>query len=134
MSLRWSVNGTSISLFPTRGVGSPLANSPPFQGNMRLRYEVPVLDYVWHAQAGAQHTDQSYADVITMGTIAPPDYELAPYTTYDAALGIAKDAWSAEFFGENLTDTRAQLFISSASFQTLTTTNRPRVHGRALLL
>ncbi len=43
---------------------------------------------------------------------------------------MAKDAWSAEFFGQNLSDTRkAQLFISSASFQTLTTTNRPRVLG-----
>jgi len=124
-----TVNGTDISLFPTRGIGSPLANSPPFQGNVRLRYEVPMFDYVWHVQAGAQHTDHSYADVITIGTIAPPDYELAPYTTYDAAAGIAKDAWSFEFFGQNLTDTRAQLFISSASFQTLTTTNRPRVLG-----
>jgi outer membrane receptor protein involved in Fe transport len=122
-------NGTTISLFPTRGIGSPLANAPPFQGNLRLRYEVPMFDYVWHLQAGAQHTDHSYADVINVGTIAPPDYELAPYTTYDAAAGVARDAWSAEFFAENLTDTRAQLFISSASFQTLTTTNRPRVMG-----
>src|ERR1700722_8023698 len=121
--------GTSISLFPTRGIGSPLANAPPFQGNLRLRYEVPMFDYVWHLQAGAQHTDHSYADVINIGTIAPPDYELAPYTAYDAAAGVARDAWSAEFFAENLTDTRAQLFISSASFQTLTTTNRPRVMG-----
>jgi iron complex outermembrane recepter protein len=78
---------------------------------------------------GVQHTDESYADVITLGTIAPPNYLLAPYTTYDAALGVAKDAWTAEFFGQNLSDTRAQLFISSASFQTLTTTNRPRVLG-----
>jgi outer membrane receptor protein involved in Fe transport len=124
-----TVNGTDISLFPTRGIGSPLANSPPFQGNVRLRYEVPMFDYVWHVQAGAQHTDHSYADVITIGTIAPPDYELAAYTTYDAAAGIAKDAWSFEFFGQNLTDTRAQMFISSASFQTLTTPNRPRVLG-----
>ena len=67
--------------------------------------------------------------MITVGTVAPPDYELAPYTTYDASLGVAKDAWSAEFYGQNLTDARAQLFISSASFQTLTTTNRPRVLG-----
>jgi outer membrane receptor protein involved in Fe transport len=122
-------NGAVISLFPTRGVGSPLANAPPFQGNLRLRYEIPMFDYVWHVQAGAQHTDHSYADVITLGTIAPPDYLLAGYTTYDAAAGVAKAAWSAEFFGQNLSDTRAQLFISSASFQTLTTTNRPRVMG-----
>jgi len=122
-------NGTVISLFPTRGIGSPLADAPPFQGNLRLRYEVPMLDYVWHAQAGVQYTDKSFADVITVGTIAPPDFELAPYTTVDAAAGVAKNAWSVEFFGQNLADTRAQLFISSASFQTLTTTNRPRVLG-----
>ena len=122
-------NGTVISLFPTGGIGSPLANAPPFQGNVRLRYEVPAFDYRWHAQAGVQHTDHSYADVITQGALAAPNYELAPYTTYDASLGVAKDSWEAEFFGQNLTDARAQLFISSASFTTLTTTNRPRVLG-----
>ena len=121
--------GTEISLFPTRGVGSPLADAPPFQGNLRLRYEAPLFDYRWHVQAGAQHTDHSYADVITQGTLAPPDYELAPYTTYDASAGIAKDAWTFEFFGENLTDTRAQLYISSGSWVTLTTVNRPRIMG-----
>jgi hypothetical protein len=84
---------------------------------------------MWHVQAGAQYTDHSFADVINIGTIAPPDYLLASYTTYDAAAGVAKDAWTFEFFGDNLTDTRAQVYISSASFQTLTTTNRPRVLG-----
>jgi outer membrane receptor protein involved in Fe transport len=123
------VQGTDISLFPTRGIGSPLANAPPFQGNVRLRYAVPMYDYLWHVQAGAQHTDHSYSDVITQGTLAAPDYELAPYTTYDAAAGLGKDAWEVEFYGENLTDTRAQLFISSAQWVTLTTVNRPRVMG-----
>jgi hypothetical protein len=66
--------------------------------------------------------------VITIGS-PPPDYLLAGYTTYDASAGVAKDAWSAEFFGQNLSDTRAQLYISSSSAQTLTTTNRPRVLG-----
>ncbi len=123
------VKGTDISLFPTRGVGSPLANAPPFQGNIRLRYEAPIYEYRWHAQVGAQHTDHSYADVITQGTLAPPDYELAPYTTYAASAGVARDAWEAEFFGENLTDTRAQVFISSAQWVTLVTTKRPRILG-----
>jgi outer membrane receptor protein involved in Fe transport len=122
-------NGTVISLFPTRGAGSPLADAPPVQANLRLRYEAPLFDYTWHVQAGAQYTDHSYADVIDIGTIAPPDYLLASYITYDAAAGIAKDAWSLEWFGQNLSDTRAQLYISSSSFQTLTTTNRPRVMG-----
>ena len=118
-----------ISLFPTKGIGSPLANAPPFQGNIRARYEVPFNDYTFHVQAAAQHTDHSFANVITQGALQPPDYELAPYTTYDASAGVAKGPWEAEFFGQNLTDTRAQLFISSASYVTLTTVNRPRILG-----
>jgi iron complex outermembrane recepter protein len=122
-------NAGVISLFPTRGIGSPLANAPPFQGNIRARYEIPFNDYTFHLQAAAQHTDHSYADVITQGALQPPDYELAPYTTYDAAAGVAKGAWEVEFYGQNLTDTRAQLFISSGSYVPLTTINRPRVMG-----
>jgi outer membrane receptor protein involved in Fe transport len=123
------VGGGVISLFPTKGIGSPLANAPPFQGNVRLRYEAPFGNYLWHAQVAAQHTDHSFADVITQGALAPPDYELAPYTTYDASAGIAKDAWEVEFYGQNLTDTRAQLFESTASYVPMITTNRPRVLG-----
>jgi iron complex outermembrane receptor protein len=118
-----------IQLFPTEGLGSPLSNAPPFQGNIRARYELPVGSYSWHAQVAAQHTDHSFADVVTQGVDGPPNYELAPYTTYDASLGVAKDAWALEAFGQNLTDTRAQLFISSAQFVQLTTVNRPRVLG-----
>jgi iron complex outermembrane receptor protein len=126
-----SLVGTTgvISLFPTRGVGSPLANAPPFQGNIRARYEVAFNDYTFHLQAAAQHTAHSYADVITQGALQPPNYELSPYTTYDAAAGVAKKAWEFEFYGQNLTDARAQLFISSNSYVTLTTVNRPRILG-----
>jgi len=80
--------GTVISLFPTRGVGSPLANAPPFQGNLRLRYELPLLDYLWHAQAGMQHTDHSFADVITVARLRRPimSLRLIPPTTPRSAL------------------------------------------------
>jgi len=33
-------------------------------------------------------------------------------TTYDAALGVGKDAWVVQLYGENLTDTRAQLYAN----------------------
>jgi iron complex outermembrane recepter protein len=118
-----------VSLFPTAGLGSPLANAPPFQGNLRVRYEIPMASYRYHAQVGVQRSDHSFADVVTQGAFGAPNYELAPWTTYDAALGVAKDAWSVEFYGQNLSDTRAQLFISSASAVPLTTVNRPRVLG-----
>jgi iron complex outermembrane recepter protein len=118
-----------ISLFPTNGIGSSLANAPPFQGNIRARYEVPVNDYHVYAQAVATHTAHSYTNVITQGAFGNPDYDLAPYTIYDAALGINRAAWEVEAFVKNLTDTRAEIFISSTSAVKLTTTNQPRTAG-----
>jgi iron complex outermembrane recepter protein len=124
-----SGTGAVISLFPTNGPGSPLANAPPFQGNIRARYEYPVDDYHWYVQAAAQHTAHSYANVITQGAFGSPNYNLAGYSTYDAALGVHRAAWEVEAFVQNLTDTRAEVFISSTSAVKLTTTNRPRTAG-----
>jgi iron complex outermembrane recepter protein len=124
-----SGTGAVISLFPTNGPGSPLANAPPFQGNIRARYEYPVADYHWYVQAGAQHTAHSYANVITQGAFGSPNYDLAGYSTYDAALGTSRGPWVVEAFVQNLTDTRAEIFISSTSAVKLTTTNRPRTAG-----
>ena len=36
-------------------------------------------------------------------------YDLPAFTTYDAALGAGKDGWVLQVYGENLTDTRAEL-------------------------
>jgi iron complex outermembrane receptor protein len=124
-----SGTGAVVSLFPTNGPGSPLANAPPFQGNLRARYEYPVADYHWYVQAAAQHTAHSYANVITQGAFGSPNYNLSGYSTYDAALGANRGPWEVEAFVQNLSDTRAEVFISSTSAVKLTTTNRPRTAG-----
>jgi iron complex outermembrane recepter protein len=124
-----SGTGATISLFPTNGPGSSLANAPPFQGNLRARYEYPVADYHWYAQTAAQHTAHSYANVITQGAFGSPNYNLSGYSTYDAALGVNRGPWEVEAFVLNLSDTRAEVFISSTSAVKLTTTNRPRTAG-----
>jgi iron complex outermembrane recepter protein len=118
-----------ISLFPTNGLGSSLANAPPFQGNIRARYEYPLADYHLYAQAAAHHTGHSYANVINQGAFGSPNYDLAGYSTYDAALGVTRGAWEVEAFVQNLSDTRAEIFISSTSAVKLTTTNQPRTAG-----
>jgi hypothetical protein len=41
-------------------------------------------------------------------------YDLPAFTTYDAALGIGKDAWLVQVYGGNLTDTRAELYANYA--------------------
>jgi iron complex outermembrane recepter protein len=51
------------------------------------------------------------------------------FTTYDAAVGVAKDTWTVQVYGENLTDTNANLFSSYNDFVKATTVNRPRTVG-----
>ena len=56
-------------------------------------------------------------------------YDLPAFTTYDAALGVGKDAWLVQLVGENLTDTRAQLYSSYSQAYKAVTVNRPRTIG-----
>ena len=121
-------NATRV-LVPTSGLGSTLAQSPPFQGNIRARYEVPFNGYTGYAQLGAQHTAHSYASILNAGAFEPQRQNQQPYSTYDAFLGVKKDAWGLEAFGENLTDTRAQLYVNGFQFVQQVVTNRPRTVG-----
>ena len=43
-------------------------------------------------------------------------FENPAYTTYDASIGVAKDNWSAQLFGQNLSNTNASVFTSPAQF------------------
>jgi hypothetical protein len=49
-------SGVPVPLFPTSGLGSTLAQSPPFQGNIRIRYDVPFEQYAGYWQVAAQHS------------------------------------------------------------------------------
>jgi iron complex outermembrane recepter protein len=123
-------NGQSVELFPTQGLGSTLAQCPPFQGNIRVRYEFAFRDYAGYWQVGAQHTAHSYSSVITQGQFESPRQNQDPYTTYDASLGTTKGPWNVEFFGQNLSDTRAQLYVNDGFTSVhLVTPNRPRTLG-----
>jgi iron complex outermembrane receptor protein len=113
-------------------LGSPLAGAPPFQGNIRVRYEFPFNDYHTFAQIDAVHQSHSLAttDRISLdlqgNSIA---YELPAFTTYDAALGVGKDAWLVQAYGENLSDTRAQLYANYTEWYKAVTVSRPRTIG-----
>ena len=117
---------------PGGALGSPLAGAPAFQGNIRARYEINFNGYNSFAQTGAVHqshslstTDQFGIDLQNNSTA----YDLPAFTTYDAALGVGKDAWLAQVYGENLTDTRAQLFANYAQYYKAITVSRPRTIG-----
>ena len=124
-------NGNALSN-PGGALGSPLAGSPPFQGSIRARYDFPLYGYQGFVQAAAVHQGHSFAttDRLTKdlqgNSIA---YDLAPFTSYDAALGISREAWIAQLYIQNLSDTRAELYANARQWYKAVTVNRPRTVG-----
>jgi iron complex outermembrane recepter protein len=116
-----------------RGVlGSPLAGAPSVQGNVRARYEWTMNGYGGFSQIGATYqshslstTDQLTRDLQGNSTA----YELPAFTTLEGAIGVGRDPWLVQLYGENLTDTRAQLFANYAQYYKAVTVNRPRTIG-----
>ena len=51
------------------------------------------------------------------------------YTTYEASLGVSKDRWTATFYGQNLTNSDASTYTSSAQYIEMQVPLRPRVLG-----
>jgi iron complex outermembrane recepter protein len=116
---------------PGGALGSPLPGAPPFKGNVLARYEFALDAYEAFAQIDAVHQSHSlatnfYALDLQGNSTA---YGLAAFTTYDAALGVGKDAWLVQVYGENLTDTRAELYANYAQWYKAVTVSRPRTIG-----
>ena len=114
--------------------GSSLAESPPFQANLRARYEWSFNEYLAFAQLGGAHQAHSVSVVGNAPSIAPVGsinqaYDQPGYTTYDGALGLGKDAWVMQIYGQNITDSRGKTFISSSMAIETQTVIRPRVMG-----
>jgi outer membrane receptor protein involved in Fe transport len=117
---------------PSGPLGSPLAGAPPFQGNIRVRYEFGRYSYKAFAQVAAVHQSHSLATIYHLGQDLQGSstvYDLPAFTTYSAALGVAKDAYQVQLYAENLTDTRAQLYANYSQFYKAVTVNRPRTIG-----
>jgi iron complex outermembrane receptor protein len=118
--------------YPDGALGSPLAGAPPFQGNIRARYEFAFNGYAPFAQIDAVHQSHSLATTNQLPLDLQGNstaYDLPPFTTYDGALGVAKDPWLVQVYGENLTDTRAQLYANYWQWYKGITVSRPRTIG-----
>jgi len=116
---------------PFGPLGSTLAESPPFDGNLRARYEFDVTEYHPFVQVGAQHSGGSHTQsgFIVMTSGVTRDFYQTPWTIYDASAGIAKDSWSVQLYCQNLTDTRADMSTSYEEAIKTITVNRPRTVG-----
>jgi len=122
---------------PYGPIGSPSANAPPVQWSARARYEWMAGDLSTFVQAGAVHTGHSYTQAGANPTFAEAGaistgrlrFENPAYTTYDASVGVGKDAWTLSLFGENLSNSNAAVFTSTDQFIIAQTPLRPRVIG-----
>jgi len=56
-------------------------------------------------------------------------FENPAYSTFDAAIGVAKDQWILTLNAENLSNSNASTFISADQFIIAQTPLRPRVIG-----
>ena len=104
--------------------GSPLAESPRFQGNLRLRDEFPIKQYQGFWQLGLQYYGGSWS------TIGPVNnYFMGGWASIDAAVGISKDNWTVQAFSQNLANRNASLYTNAAQYILTETPLRPRIAG-----
>jgi len=121
---------------PYGPIGAPSALSPPFQFNLRLRYQWVVSSYNFFAQTGVTHTAHSYtqsgSNPSLVGNTITTNYlrfENPPITQYDASVGVGKDAWTAKLYAQNLTNVVKSTYTSTAQFSLQENITRPRVLG-----
>lgn len=122
--------------------GDQAAFSPKFQGNIKGRYDWTFNNFLGFATLGASYTGGMWNDPANFtsgaGVVVPSTtylkYYMPGYTTFDASLGISKDKWTAEIFGENLGDSHASTFTSSAQWIKSEVPLRPRVMGLKISL
>ena len=107
----------------------------PLIFNARARYDAHAGAFNPFAWVGVSHTAASHnepenfpdgnAPVPAASTLLK--YTIPAYTTYDAALGVTKDNWTARLTGSNLANSNASTNVSSGQFIKSTIPLRPRV-------
>jgi outer membrane receptor protein involved in Fe transport len=143
-------NPTPLGTCITQVKGNPYTNpyglldtspafSPPLEFNLRVRYDWTFKDYKPFVTVGANHiatmrnepasfpsgTASSLCTPVPTTTLC--QYVMPGYTTYDAAIGVAKDNWTAQVTGNNLTNSDASTYTASNQFIESKTPLRPRV-------
>jgi outer membrane receptor protein involved in Fe transport len=114
------------------------AFSPPWQFNLRARYDWSMGNYKPFAMVGANHIGSQRNEPASFpagnGAFCTPVptttlclYTMPGYTTYDAAIGVSKDSWTAQINGSNLSNSNASMNTTSGQFIKAEIPLRPRV-------
>jgi len=120
------------------------AFSPAMEFNLRARYDYSIFDYKSFVTIGANHIGSqrnepaSFPDgnletsaggclVNGIPNTTLCKYTMPGYTTYDAAIGVSKDSWTAQITGNNITNSDASTNTASNQFIKTEVPLRPRV-------
>jgi outer membrane receptor protein involved in Fe transport len=123
---------------PFGTIGSVTPFSPKVEANLRLRYDwAGSNDMTWFMSGGFSYTGSMYTQPSTYpsgeGVSVPVTtilrYYMPGYGLLDAQLGFKHDTWSVTVFGENLTNSSASTFTSSAQFIKSEVPTRPMTYG-----
>lgn len=123
---------------PFGNLGSQLPFSPEFQGNLRLRYDWNGANELkWYVATGVTYTGVTFnqpatypsgENVVVPGTTLLR-YRQPGYGLVDAQLGVKRDTWSASLFADNIFNSNASTFTSSAQFIRSESVVRPTTYG-----
>jgi len=126
---------------PFGPIDAPSADAPPIQFSLRARYDWSIAGgYTPFIQVAATHNGHSFTQAGSNPTFAQAGavstgrlrFENPAYTTYDASIGVAKDAWYVNVYGENISNSNASVFVSTDQFIIAQTPLRPRVIGASV--
>jgi iron complex outermembrane receptor protein len=122
---------------PYGQLGTRAPFSPAIEFNVRARYDWEFDMYKAWASVGANHIGSMSNEPASFPSGDDPShipptttllrYEIPGYTTYDASIGVAKDAWTVQFSGNNLGNEYGPTNISSGQFIKAEVPLRPRV-------
>ena len=130
-------SGTVYDITSPLGLqGSRPAFSPALEFSLRARYDWNLFrEYQAFVSFGASHVGQMSNEPVgypppTIPAGSTREFFQQPgYTTYDASLGVSKDSWTATFYGQNLSNSDASTYTSSAQYIQMEVPLRPRVLG-----
>jgi iron complex outermembrane receptor protein len=123
---------------PFGALGSSLPYAPHIQADLRVRYEwkgPAALD--WFVSSGVGYTGVTYNqpstypsgdNVLIPGTTLLR-YRQPGYALVDASIGFRHDNWNLSVFGQNITNSQASTFTSSAQFIKSEVITRPMTYG-----
>ena len=125
---------------PFGAVGTVAAFSPHVQASGRARYDTEIRGYRSFGQIGVNYTGEMFNQPATYlsgdGVILPTTtflrYKQPAYATVDGSIGTGRDGWTAQLFVNNLNNSHASTFTTSAEFIKAETPIRPRTFGLRL--